>query len=293
MISLAQGPIEVLGSTSPQSASVSPIKIGNFAIVSCEQNAGTATNVAISGGGVATWNAISPFNGAYGVYLFWGIVTSVTASQTLTATWTGGQGPMDVLYFEYTSDLVGSNATWNVGSSNNSNSATAVATLAWPSITMPVAGQVGYFGFSGNSQYTGTYTNKLPASFTFNIPPARANLYCYGLNLNNNTAYAPSASATSPDTFSYSSVGVAFSISTSLPTNTSLPTVTGNLTVGSVLTANPGTWSPNPSTYSYVWQRENADGTLIQDIPGATQTTYTLQQVDVGKNIRVRVLGNP
>ncbi len=73
-------------------------------------------------------------------------------------------------------------------------------------------------------------------------------------------------------------------------TNTAVPTVTGNLTVGGTLTANPGTWTPTPSSYAYYWHREDdAAGTNLVEI-GATGSTYTLSSSDTGKYIRAGVI---
>jgi len=66
-------------------------------------------------------------------------------------------------------------------------------------------------------------------------------------------------------------------------TNSVLPSITGTATVGSVLTASAGTWSPTPESTTYQWLRGSTA------ITGATNTTYTLVAADAGKNISVRV----
>lgn len=76
------------------------------------------------------------------------------------------------------------------------------------------------------------------------------------------------------------------------PVNTSPPTITGTAAFGNTLTATTGNWtSPNgsPITYAYQWQRGNAQAQNFQNIPGATQQTYTIQQADVGNTLRVVV----
>ena len=68
---------------------------------------------------------------------------------------------------------------------------------------------------------------------------------------------------------------------TSAPT----PVITGNTTVGSVLTVNPGIWTPATVSLTYQWFRNNAA------ISGATSSTYTLTSVDDLNIITVTVTG--
>ncbi|CAN7250349.1 carboxypeptidase regulatory-like domain-containing protein [Knoellia sp. LjRoot47] len=63
------------------------------------------------------------------------------------------------------------------------------------------------------------------------------------------------------------------------------PTITGTAKVGSVLTANPGTWGPAPVTLAYQWKRAGVA------ITGATASTYTLTGSDYAKAITVTVTG--
>ena len=74
---------------------------------------------------------------------------------------------------------------------------------------------------------------------------------------------------------------------TALPTmesveNQSLPVITGTPQVGSTLTASEGTWTNNPTAFSYQWR---ADDTLV----GTDQNTYVPRAADVGKVITVTV----
>jgi len=61
------------------------------------------------------------------------------------------------------------------------------------------------------------------------------------------------------------------------------PKITGTAKVGQTLTADPGTWSPKPTGFTYQWLR---DGVAIS---GATSATYTLTAEDAGKKISVEV----
>ncbi len=77
--------------------------------------------------------------------------------------------------------------------------------------------------------------------------------------------------------------------------NTVPPTITGSRVVGGTLTANPGTWSPTPATFTYQWERaDDLNGTNRAPITGATGGTYTLDPLDTTKVVRVGVYpGDP
>ena len=61
------------------------------------------------------------------------------------------------------------------------------------------------------------------------------------------------------------------------------PKVTGALWLGATLTANPGTYSPTPSAYTYQWYRNGVT------ISGARNRTYRVTGADNGKSLSVRV----
>jgi hypothetical protein len=73
-----------------------------------------------------------------------------------------------------------------------------------------------------------------------------------------------------------------------LPSNTVAPsTPTGTAQQGQVLTANSGTWTNSPTSYSYQWWNctaPNNSGSCTA-ISGANSSTYTVQSADVGKYI--------
>jgi hypothetical protein len=74
------------------------------------------------------------------------------------------------------------------------------------------------------------------------------------------------------------------------PSNTSPPKITGTVQVGKTLTADPGTWSgTTPITYTYAWQRCDANGGACTAIAGANAQSYKLTTEDVGHTIRVQV----
>lgn len=71
------------------------------------------------------------------------------------------------------------------------------------------------------------------------------------------------------------------------PANTSPPAISGNIVVGSALTIAPGNWSgTSPFTYSYGWQRCDANGNNCATIAGATAQSYTLTNADAGNRVR-------
>lgn len=74
------------------------------------------------------------------------------------------------------------------------------------------------------------------------------------------------------------------------PSNTSPPTISGSAVEGQTLAASSGSWSgATPMTFAFQWQRCNAEGAECAAIAGATGTTYTLGNADVGRRLRVLV----
>lgn len=71
---------------------------------------------------------------------------------------------------------------------------------------------------------------------------------------------------------------------TSPPVNSALPVITGTPRVGQSLSGSTGTWTGNPTpTHARQWLR---NGTAIS---GATGTSYSLVDADMGANITLRV----
>ncbi|MGO4599716.1 hypothetical protein [Terrabacter sp. 2RAF25] len=63
------------------------------------------------------------------------------------------------------------------------------------------------------------------------------------------------------------------------------PTVAGTVRVGSRIVARPGTWGPGMVTLSYQWFRTGTP------VAGATTSSYLLGPADLGKSMRVQVVG--
>lgn len=83
--------------------------------------------------------------------------------------------------------------------------------------------------------------------------------------------------------------GVAQAATQAAPVNTAPPTISGTPTVGQTLTANNGTWTNNPTSFTYQWLRCNGGGNSCVSVANGTQKTYTLVGADAGHTMRVRV----
>lgn len=90
-------------------------------------------------------------------------------------------------------------------------------------------------------------------------------------------------------------VGVGTALATALatsttPANTALPTISGSATVGSTLTANPGTWSgATPLTFAYQWLLCNTSGGSCAAISGATGQSFAIPTADLSDTVAVSV----
>lgn len=74
------------------------------------------------------------------------------------------------------------------------------------------------------------------------------------------------------------------------PVNSTAPTVSGVAQEEQTLTATPGSWSENPSSYSYQWQRCSSAGTSCEGI--STGATYKLGKADLEHRLRVSVVAS-
>jgi len=72
------------------------------------------------------------------------------------------------------------------------------------------------------------------------------------------------------------------------PANVTAPTISGDVLVGHTLTADAGLWDDPAASFSFVWSRCAPDGACTP-IDGATGSTYTLTQDDLGATIVLTV----
>jgi hypothetical protein len=63
------------------------------------------------------------------------------------------------------------------------------------------------------------------------------------------------------------------------------PSIEGTPIIGKTLKVNPGVWSPLVTTFSYTWDRCNAEGRTCAPIPGADKPTYKVHAADLGQTL--------
>ncbi len=78
----------------------------------------------------------------------------------------------------------------------------------------------------------------------------------------------------------------------SAPSNSAVPTISGTAQQGQTLDASKGTWTNEPTGYTYQWQRCNSSGTECANISGASASSYTLVEADFQHTIVVKVTAN-
>ena len=71
------------------------------------------------------------------------------------------------------------------------------------------------------------------------------------------------------------------------PVNAVRPTITGANVVGGTLVAAAGTWTGNPTSLSYRWQRCTVATSQCADIPAGDSQTYVVSPSDLGSQLRV------
>ena len=73
-----------------------------------------------------------------------------------------------------------------------------------------------------------------------------------------------------------------------LPHPVTPPSITGSPVEGQTLSEQHGSWTNNPTSFTYQWQRCDAFGNACSPLPGGTSSTYTLSRSDIGTTLRVQ-----
>src|SRR5205823_8130436 len=73
-----------------------------------------------------------------------------------------------------------------------------------------------------------------------------------------------------------------------IPSNTAPPTISGTAQQAQTLTESHGTWTNNPTSYSYQWLQCDSFGGGCLPIAGATNQSYLPVPGDVGHTLRVQ-----
>jgi streptogramin lyase len=90
-----------------------------------------------------------------------------------------------------------------------------------------------------------------------------------------------------PETLSTSFVGRI--ITPFVPANIALPVVSGQAVEGQALSVSEGSWTHEPTTFAYQWQRCDTMGLNCEDINGGVDSAYFLTTSDVGHTLRATV----
>jgi hypothetical protein len=139
---------------------------------------------------------------------------------------------------------------------------------------------------------TGTWLHA-PTSFTYQwidtttgaIPGATASAYVpVAANVGHTLTVSVVATNSGGPSVQASSL-VTSAVIDIIPTNTAVPTITGTAQVNQTLTASPGTWTHNPTSYAYQWT-----DTTTGAIGGATASTYVPVVGNIGHTLTVSVV---
>jgi streptogramin lyase len=74
-----------------------------------------------------------------------------------------------------------------------------------------------------------------------------------------------------------------------VPANTEPPSISGRPVEGGRLLVSEGSWTHDPATFSYQWQRCDASGLNCEDLPGDVEAAYVVGAADVGHVLRAVV----
>ncbi len=147
-----------------------------------------------------------------------------------------------------------------------------------------------------------------PISWSISTPASNGTASVIGEGTSVTLIYTPNLNWNGSDSFGVEisdgrggtdnlTVNVTVSPRNDPPNNAVPPTIIGTPGVN-LLTADDGTWddttdlTPGTLSYTYQWQRaDDAAGTNLIDIGGATASTYELTSAEINKHVRVQVTG--
>ncbi|MEP6641480.1 MAG: beta-propeller fold lactonase family protein [Gaiellales bacterium] len=112
---------------------------------------------------------------------------------------------------------------------------------------------------------------------------------------------SPFAAGTGPRAVAYSpgggrlavantGVGTVSVFTLSVPANSTPPSISGTAQQGETLSADPGSWTGSPTSYTYQWQRCDDQAGNGAPIGAATSQTYTPTANDVATTLKVAVI---
>jgi hypothetical protein len=151
------------------------------------------------------------------------------------------------------------------------------------------------------TEHNGSWTNE-PTSFTYQwqqcdgsgnncVPISGATTQTYGPlagDLGHTIRVQEAASNAGGTSSPATSVATAI-VTPPVPTNNTPPTITGTAQQGQTLTEHNGSWTNEPTSFTYQWQQCDSLGNSCLPISGAAAQTYTLVAADVGSTLRVAV----
>ena len=190
----------------------------------------------------------------------------------------------------------------SAGSASATSEATAVVASGAPvNIVAPTISGTARDGQTLTAS-TGSWAGSEPISYVYqwqscngkgeactNIPGASGSSYMLTSSNVDSTLDVVVTASNSVDSTTATSQATAV-VAAIPPANTAAPTITGAPTDGQTLTASTGSWSGTPPlSYGYQWQSCNSKGEGCSSIAGATSSTYTLTDGDVGTTLRVAV----